>query len=50
MERLRQTLGDDEITALAREAAATAESQAVRLATHAGRPAAVKTRRSLRGD
>lgn len=42
MERLRQTLSDDEIAALAREGAAMTESQAVRLATHAGRPTAAK--------
>jgi predicted ATPase len=40
MERLRKTLRDDEIAVLAREGASMAEPQAVRLATHAGRPAA----------
>src|SRR5271165_2764844 len=36
MERLRQTLSDDEIAALGREGTALTESQAVRLATHVG--------------
>ncbi|MGA7357001.1 MAG: helix-turn-helix domain-containing protein [Candidatus Cybelea sp.] len=44
MERLHQTLGDDEIAALAREGAAMTESQAVRLATHAGRPSVARGR------
>ena len=42
MERLHQTLGDDEIAALAREGATMTDSQAVRLATHAERPTAAK--------
>ncbi|MGC2406291.1 MAG: hypothetical protein WA431_07775, partial [Candidatus Cybelea sp.] len=37
MERLHQTLSDDEIATLGREGVAMTESQAVRLATHAGR-------------
>lgn len=42
MERLHQTLSHGEIAALAREGAAMTESQAVRLATHSGRPTAAK--------
>jgi predicted ATPase/DNA-binding XRE family transcriptional regulator len=42
IEMLHQTLGDDEITALAHEGAAMTESQAVRLATHAGRSSVAK--------